>query len=66
MVVTHANFVKEMPDIEGYVQNTFIDRSIEKGRSAAYEDVPFDGLVELWFEDKVALLNSFASPSGGK
>lgn len=60
----HASFVKQMPGVEGYVQNIVIDRSVSKGKTATYKEVPFDGLSELWFKDREALLHAFNSPAG--
>lgn len=59
----HAKFVQSIPGIEGYVQNLVINRS-EKGKSVSYEDIPIDGIVELWFENTDTLKNAFSSPAG--
>lgn len=62
----HSNFVLEMPGIEGYKQNLVIERSVERGQSATYEQMPIDGIVELWFKDIPSLEAAFASPNGQK
>lgn len=65
----HSELVKKLPQVLGYTQNLIIERSVEKdGKSAAlaatYDDIPIDGIVELWFEDMVSLEAAFASPDG--
>lgn len=62
----HSQHVLSMPGIEGYTQNLVIDRMIEKGKSATYEEIPIDGIVELWFRDIPSLESAFASPAGQK
>src|SRR5699024_5176424 len=62
---THVELLKSMPDVKGYTQNLVIDRS--KNRiPATYEEVPIDGIVELWFRDTVRLKASFDSEEGRK
>lgn len=61
----HAELLKAMPDVKGYTQNLVIDRNINRS-PAGYEDVPIDGVVELWFEDTNSLKAAFASEAGKK
>ena len=56
----HAGMVKAMPGVEAYTQNLVIDRIVD-GKSVPYEQLPVDGIVELWFEDVDKLNASFAS-----
>jgi hypothetical protein len=35
-----------------------------KGRPCGYDELPIDGIVELWFEDTATLDAAFASPAG--
>ncbi|MES2535547.1 MAG: EthD domain-containing protein [Pseudomonadota bacterium] len=65
----HAGLVKKLPQVLGYTQNMIIERAVENGgKSAAldgtYDDIPIDGIVELWFEDITSLEAAFASPDG--
>lgn len=62
----HAEILLSMPGIEGYAQNLVLDRTIQRGKSAAYEELPIDGVVELWFENTETLNAAFASPVGQK
>jgi len=54
-----------MPGVIGYTQNIIIDRII-KGQETTYDDIPFDGLVEFWFESKESIEQAFYSPEGQK
>jgi len=62
----HAELARMMPGLEGYTQNLVIDRFIEPGKSATYQEVPIDGIVETWFRDIPSLEAAFASPAGQK
>lgn len=62
----HADFVRQMPGIKGYRQNVVVQRELVKGRLCSYEQLPIDGIVELWFEDPATLEAAFASPPGQK
>lgn len=62
----HSELVRSMPGVEGYTQNLVIDRSIDRGKSASYDEIPIDGIVELWFRDIPSLEAAFASPAGQK
>ena len=62
--IEHARLVKLMPNVFGYRQNLVIERQATKGIPAKYEELPIDGVVELWFTDTEALNAAFASPEG--
>lgn len=57
----HATLVKRIPGVMGYTQNLIIARSRADGTPASYEELPIDGFVELWFEDKAGLDAAFAT-----
>lgn len=65
----HADLVRRMPGVAGYVQNAVIGRA--KGAEAksgvlsgSYDDVPIDGIVEMWFDDREHIETAFSSPQG--
>ena len=60
----HSALVKRLPEVKGYAQNLVFDRSHGRGRPATYEEMPIDGIVELWFADTDALDAAFASDAG--
>jgi uncharacterized protein (TIGR02118 family) len=60
----HARLVQLTPGVRGYRQNLVVDRQIVKGTSCSYEELPIDGIVELWFSDLGELNHAFASPEG--
>ncbi|WP_249931214.1 EthD domain-containing protein [Ramlibacter sp. 2FC] len=60
----HADYVRKMPGVSGYRQNVVVSRELVKGEPCGYEDLPIDGIVELWFEDAATLEAAFASPAG--
>lgn len=61
----HADLVRALPGLKGYTQNVVVDRNVEKGgRSARYDEVPVDGVDELWFEDRAGLEAALASSAG--
>jgi uncharacterized protein (TIGR02118 family) len=66
----HAGLVKRMPGVEGYVQHVVVARAKDsegeksKTPSATYDDVPVDGIVEMWFRDLDHLEAAFSSPEG--
>jgi uncharacterized protein (TIGR02118 family) len=60
----HSFLVKRLPEVKGYTQNLIFDRSHGRGRPATYEELPIDGIVELWFTDVDALNAAFASDAG--
>ncbi|MEY2685482.1 MAG: hypothetical protein RJA09_2627 [Pseudomonadota bacterium] len=62
--VRHAALVKTLPGVLGYRQNLVTHRESPKGQVVGYEDLPIDGIVELWFENTETLNAAFASPQG--
>jgi len=60
----HGDLVRQMPGVAGYRQHVVIARERQKGMPSAYEGLPVDGLVELWFEDAVMLEKAFACAAG--
>jgi uncharacterized protein (TIGR02118 family) len=60
----HSFLVRRLPQVKGYTQNLVFDRSHGRGRPATYEELPIDGIVELWFEDVDSLDAAFASDAG--
>jgi uncharacterized protein (TIGR02118 family) len=60
----HADYVRQMPGVSAYRQNVIVARELVKGQPCAYDDLPIDGIVELWFEDDRKLEAAFASPAG--
>ena len=60
----HSVLVKRLPQVKGYTQNLIFDRSHGRGKPARYEDLPIDGVVELWFTDVDSLNTGFASDAG--
>ena len=53
-----------MPGVSGYRQNVVTGRERIKGEPCGYDDLPIDGIVELWFESPEVLNAAFASPEG--
>jgi len=62
--IVHRDLVQRMPGVAGYRQNVVIARERIKGQPCAYDALPIDGIVELWFEDAAALEAAFWSPAG--
>jgi len=60
----HSVLVKRLPQVKAYTQNLIFDRSHGRGKPAKYEDLPIDGIVELWFTDVNSLNGGFASDAG--
>jgi len=60
----HSFLVKRLPQVKGYTQNLIFDRSHGRGRPASYDELPIDGIVELWFDDVDSLGAAFASDAG--
>ena len=61
---THSFLVKRLPEVKGYTQNLIFDRAHGRRRPATYEELPIDGIVELWFTDVDSLNAGFASDAG--
>jgi uncharacterized protein (TIGR02118 family) len=62
--VVHRDLVRKMPGVAAYRQNVVIGRERIKGQPCGYDQLPIDGIVELWFEDTATLAAAFASPAG--
>lgn len=60
----HAELVRTMPGVNGYRQNVVTARERVKGQPCGYDELPIDGIVELWFESPEVLNAAFASPEG--
>ena len=52
--------------VSGYRQNVIVGRERVKGRPCSYEELPMDGIVELWFKDAETLEAAFSSEAGRK
>jgi len=60
----HAEAVRKFPKLRGYTQNLVIGRGGPDLTSAAsYEQVPVDGIVELWFGSVEDVHAAFRSPA---
>ena len=60
----HADAVRKFPNLMGYTQNLVIDRiGPDLTRPASHEQIPADGIVELWFESVDDIKAAFASPA---
>jgi uncharacterized protein (TIGR02118 family) len=57
----HAEAVSRFPGLAGYTQNLVIDRGSDLFNSAPYEEVPIDGIVEMWFPNQASLEFAFRS-----
>jgi uncharacterized protein (TIGR02118 family) len=60
----HGPLARALPGVRGYRQNLITHREDPKGTVVGYEQLPIDGITELWFEDAQALNEAFASPAG--
>ena len=60
----HGSMVQEMPGVSGYRQNVIVARERVKGRPCNYDELPIDGIVELWFESTATLDGAFGSSQG--
>ena len=60
----HGDFVRKMSGVGGYRQNVIVARERVKGQPCGYEDLPIDGIVELWFKDVPTLEAAFGSDAG--
>lgn len=60
----HSILVKRLPEVKGYTQNLIFDRRHGRGAPATRDELPIDGIVELWFEDVSSLESAFRSPAG--
>lgn len=62
--IVHAGLVRQMPGVAGYRQNVVLERERVKGTPCGHDELPIDGIVELWFENPQTLEAAFASPAG--
>ena len=60
----HSMLVRRLPQVKGYTQSLIFDRAHGRGRPIGYDELPVDGIVELWFRDADALEAAFGSASG--
>ncbi len=60
----HADFVKRIPDVRGYVQNLWLGPGPNPLRPPGPHKI--DGIVELWFDDEAAMNGAFASKRGAE
>jgi uncharacterized protein (TIGR02118 family) len=60
----HARLVKLTPGVRGYRQNLVVGRQAVKGVACGHDELPIDGVVELWFANTEELNQAFASPQG--
>jgi uncharacterized protein (TIGR02118 family) len=60
----HAYLVKRLQSVIGYRQNLILEREVPKGNQVAYDGLPIDGIVELWFKDTDSINSAFGSPKG--
>ena len=61
---SHEDLIRNVPGVKGYRRNVVIGRERIKGKPCSYEELPIDGIVELWFDDAAAMLTGFTSPAG--
>lgn len=61
----HGDFVRQFKGVRGYAQALILDRVVN-GVSVPYEQLPLDGIVELYFDDLKGLEQDFASEPGQK
>ncbi|QRM30295.1 EthD domain-containing protein [Microvirga sp. VF16] len=59
----HAKAVKKFPNLMGYTQNFVTERSAGLGKPASHEELPIDGMVELWFRSVADIEAAFRSPA---
>jgi len=57
----HASLVKELPQVDGYLQNLVTRRYDSGGQEVGYTALPVDGIAELCFADEAAMNASYAS-----
>lgn len=62
--IVHRDHLLKMPGVAAYRQNLVVERERIKGKPCVYEDLPIDGIVELWFKDAATLEAAFGSPEG--
>lgn len=58
---THSMLVKHMTGYCGYNQNLVVDRLVD-GKHVHYEDLPFEGMVEFFFQDMDGFDECYGTP----
>jgi uncharacterized protein (TIGR02118 family) len=61
---THAGLASKLPGLRGLTLNFITQRWLQRGIPARYEDVPIDGIAELWFDDVAAARSAGMSLPG--
>lgn len=59
--VRHADLVRRLPHLDGYVQNLVSARYDATGQAVPYETLPIDGIAEVCYADEAAMTASYAS-----
>jgi uncharacterized protein (TIGR02118 family) len=60
----HAEAVQKFPNLMGYTQSLVIDRGgVDLTNPTPYEQMPVDGIVELWFRSVEDVQTAFRSPA---
>lgn len=57
----HAELLRALPGCRGYIQNLITDRFAKNGAQAPYEELPYDGIAELYFDDEQAMQLAYRS-----
>ena len=60
--VRHADLVKKLPQLDGYIQNLVGVRYDAAGTPVTYTAMPIDGIAEVCYADEAAMNASYASP----
>lgn len=56
----HADLVKKLPRVDGYVQNLVTGRFGPDGEATPHESLSVDGIAELCFADEAAMLKAYS------
>lgn len=63
----HAEAVGKFPNLMGYTQNLVIERiGSDLTKPATHDQIPVDGIVELWFRTVEDIRAAFASSAAGR
>lgn len=57
----HATLVRSLPGCTGYVQNWIDERFLGTGKPVTHDEMPWDGIAELWFDDLSAMRAAYSS-----
>ena len=57
----HAQLVKQLPQIDGYLQNLVTARYDAASRPVGYDELPINGVAELCFASESAMNASYTS-----